>query len=218
MTAFSYLRVSSKGQVEGDGYPRQRETIARYAHNNNINITTEFIESVSGTIELVNRPALTNLMLAIKFTDGPCIVLVESAHRLARDLMVSELLLAEFKKAGVKVIDCNSGTDLTVEDGDPTKTLIRQILGAVSEWDKNVMVLKLRAARIRGGKKEGRKPYGFTPAEAEGLIVMKDQRALGYSYADITEHLNLAGIKPRAGKRWHKTAVQRILSREKAKI
>ena len=218
MTAFSYLRVSSKGQVEGDGYPRQRETIARYAQQNSINITTEFIESVSGTIELANRPALTNLMLAIKFTDGPCIVLVESAHRLARDLMVSELLLAEFKKAGVKVIDCNSGTDLTVEDGDPTKTLIRQILGAVSEWDKNVMVLKLRAARIRGGKKEGRKPYGFTPAEAEGLIVMKDQRALGYSYADITEHLNLARIKPRAGKRWHKTAVQRILSREKAKI
>ena len=29
--AVSYLRVSSKGQVEGDGFPRQRDTIARYA-------------------------------------------------------------------------------------------------------------------------------------------------------------------------------------------
>ena len=218
MTAFSYLRVSSKGQVEGDGYPRQRETIARYAQQNSIVITSEFIESISGTTESVNRPALTDLMLALKFTDGPRIVLVENAHRLARDLMVSELLLAEFKKAGVKVIDCNSGTDLTVEDGDPTKKLIRQILGAVSEWDKNVMVLKLRAARIRSGKKEGRKPYGTRPSEVEGLVVMKDQKNLGFSYARITDHLNACGIKPRAGKRWHKTAVQRILSREKTKI
>ncbi len=29
--AVSYLRVSGKGQVDGDGFPRQRETIARYA-------------------------------------------------------------------------------------------------------------------------------------------------------------------------------------------
>jgi hypothetical protein len=29
--AVSYLRVSGKAQIEGDGFPRQRETIARYA-------------------------------------------------------------------------------------------------------------------------------------------------------------------------------------------
>ena len=218
MKAFSYLRVSSKGQVEGDGYPRQRETIARYAQQNSVNVTSEFIESISGTTESVNRPALTDLMLALKFTDGPRIVLVENAHRLARDLMVSELLLAEFKKAGVKVIDCNSGTDLTVEDGDPTKKLIRQILGAVSEWDKNVMVLKLRAARIRSGKKEGRKPYGTKPGEAEILSTMKAWARNGISCQQIADTMNQQGMKPRAGKRWHKTAVQRILSREKAKI
>ena len=218
MTAFSYLRVSSKGQVEGDGYPRQRETIARYAQQNSINVTSEFIESISGTTESVNRPALTDLMLALKFTDGPRIVLVENAHRLARDLMVSELLLAEFKKAGVKVIDCNSGTDLTVEDGDPTKKLIRQILGVVSEWDKNVMVLKLRAARIRSGKKEGRKPYGTKPGESEILSTMKAWARNGISCQQIADTMNQQGRKPRAGKRWHKTAVQRILSREKAKI
>ena len=219
MTAFSYLRVSSKGQVEGDGYPRQRETIARYAQQNSINVTSEFIESISGTTESVNRPALTDLMLALKFTDGPRIVLVENAHRLARDLMVSELLLAEFKKAGVKVIDCNSGTDLTVEDGDPTKKLIRQILGAVSEWDKNVMVLKLRAARIRSGKKEGRKPYGTKPGEAETLAdIVRLHMRDNWPIQTITDWLNSARRPARAGGKWHKTAVQRILSREKAKI
>jgi hypothetical protein len=29
--AFSYLRVSGKSQINGDGFPRQAETIARYA-------------------------------------------------------------------------------------------------------------------------------------------------------------------------------------------
>jgi DNA invertase Pin-like site-specific DNA recombinase len=29
--AVSYLRVRGKGQVEGDGFPRQREAIARFA-------------------------------------------------------------------------------------------------------------------------------------------------------------------------------------------
>lgn len=214
MKAFSYLRVSSKGQIDGDGFPRQREVIGRFAHQNGFELVTEFIESISGTTECVNRPALTDLMLALKFTDGPRVVLVEHAHRLARDLMVSELLLAEFKKAGVRVIGCDSGTDLTVEDGDPTKKLIRQILGAVSEWDKNVMVLKLRAARIRSGKKEGRKPYGTKPGEAEVLENMKYDRDHGMSLEAITTSLNVLKIKPRQGARWHKTAVRRILARQ----
>jgi DNA invertase Pin-like site-specific DNA recombinase len=216
MNAFSYLRVSSKGQIDGDGFPRQREVIGRYAKQNGLEIVTEFIESISGTTESINRPALTDLMLALKFTDGPRVVLVEHAHRLARDLMVSEILLAEFKKSGVKVIGCDSGTDLTVEDGDPTKKLIRQILGAVSEWDKNVMVLKLRAARIRCGKKEGRKPYGTKPGEAEVLKKMIYDRDHGTSLEAITTSLNILKIKPRQGTRWHKTAVCRILARQEA--
>ena len=117
-----------------------------------------------------------------------------------------------------KVIAAESGTDLTVEDGDPTKTLIRQILGAVSQWEKTCMVRKLRAALKRSGKKEGRKPYGTKPSEAEILSTMKAWARNGISCQQIADTMNQQGMKPRAGKRWHKTAVQRILSREKAKI
>ncbi|RYF90983.1 MAG: resolvase, partial [Chitinophagaceae bacterium] len=34
MRAFSYLRVSSRGQVDGDGFDRQREKINQWAKNN----------------------------------------------------------------------------------------------------------------------------------------------------------------------------------------
>lgn len=53
-------------------------------------------------------------------------------------------------------------------DGGPTSNWIRQILGAVSEFDKAMIVAKLKGARDRvrraQGKCEGRKAY----AEREG--------------------------------------------------
>lgn len=38
---------------------------------------------------------------------------------------------------------------------DPTRVLMRQLLGAVSQYDKNQIVLKLLAARTRIRAKEG---------------------------------------------------------------
>ena len=43
-TAFSMLRVSGKGQIDGDGFERQRQCIAEYCLQNNIEIEREFME------------------------------------------------------------------------------------------------------------------------------------------------------------------------------
>ena len=222
--AFSYLRVSGKGQIDGDGFPRQRDCISRYAKRNQIEIEREFVEKgVSGTKDAFDREELTNLFVAIK-ANGVRLVLVERADRLARDLMISEILLGEFRKLGVRVISAECGTELTVEDNDPTKKLIRQVLGAISEWEKSVVVQKLRAARMRirktKGRCEGRKPYGNTDAEEAVIAQMLAFRKEGLSIAEIANRLNLAGIKPRketrAGKvaAWHPTMIQRILARQ----
>lgn len=222
--AFAYLRVSGKGQIDGDGFPRQRECVNRYAKRNGIVIEREFVEKgVSGTKDAFDREALTDLFVAIK-SNGVRLVLVEMASRLARDLMVGEILLGEFRKLGVRVISAECGTDLTVEDNDPTKKLIRQVLGAISEWQKSVDVQKLRAARVRirkaGGRCEGQKPYGQTEAERGVIELMRNFRSSGASIAEVANKLNEQGIKPRnetrAGKPalWHPTMVQRILARQ----
>lgn len=39
MKAFGYLRVSGKGQVPGDGFPRQKVAIKAYADAQGIKIT-----------------------------------------------------------------------------------------------------------------------------------------------------------------------------------
>lgn len=213
---FSYLRVSGKGQVEGDGFPRQREAIIVYARRNRMEVVTEFRdEGVSGT--LFDRPGLSDLFGAIK-ADGVKTVLVEKADRLARDLVVSETLLAEFRKLGVNVVAAEGGTDLTVDSNDPSRKMIRQILGVVAEWEKSCIVQKLKAARVRSkeknGRCEGRKPYGSKEGECETVLKIQNLRIERLTINKIADRLNSEGIKTRSGGRWQYTQVRRILSRQ----
>jgi DNA invertase Pin-like site-specific DNA recombinase len=220
--AFAYLRLSGLGQLKGDGFTRQLDTIKKYAKANRIEISAEFRDKVSGTKDTLNRDGLTELFAAIR-ANGVRLVLCENPDRLARDLMVSEIILAEFRKLGVKVIAADSGTDLTVEDDEPTKKLIRQILAAFSEFDKSRIVQKLRAARLRkrkaGERCEGRKPYGVTPEETANLELMKQLHESGISIEGIAKHFNEQNIptrtKMRAGKiaKWHANTIQKILAR-----
>ncbi|MCC7063389.1 MAG: recombinase family protein, partial [Planctomycetes bacterium] len=132
--AVRYLRVSGKGQVGGDGFPRQRTAIAAFAAAKGIDVVQEFRdEGVSGTLGLADRPGLTALLEAVTAA-GINTVLVERADRLARDLVESELLLRTFREQGIRVVEAEGGTDLTngSDDGNPTGVLIRQVLAAVA--------------------------------------------------------------------------------------
>jgi len=217
--AFAYLRVSGKGQIDGDGFTRQQETIAKYARANRLEIVQTFRdEGVSGTKEALDRPGLTDLFVALK-ANGVRLVIVENPTRIARDLMVSEIILGEFRTIGVKVMSADGGVDLTLGNDDPTGKLVRQILSAVSEWEKCLIVQKLRASRLRirrGGQRcEGRKPYGATPEEKAVIEKMLAWRRDRKSYAEISAALNAEGIPSGAGgqAKWHPTQVQRVLKR-----
>lgn len=55
--AFAYLRVSGKGQVEGDGFERQLGAIRAYASAYGIRIVQVFEEKgVSGKTDLAREP------------------------------------------------------------------------------------------------------------------------------------------------------------------
>jgi DNA invertase Pin-like site-specific DNA recombinase len=130
------------------------------------------------------------------------------------------VILDQLTKAGAKVMTAD-GVDLSSAADDPTRTLIRQVLSAVAQFDKSVTVLKLRAARERlqrkGKRVEGRKPYGFRPDERNILDQMRQlrERPRGerLSYEAIAAQLNEQGRTTRYGKGWTRAGVFQVLSR-----
>jgi DNA invertase Pin-like site-specific DNA recombinase len=118
--------------VDGDTWGRQTAAITKYAKQHGIEVVDEFRDAgVSGTKDLDNRPGLAALFDRVE-SNGVKIVLVENATRLARDLMVGEVILQQLTNAGCKVVAADSGTDLSADSDDPTRRLIRQVLGAVA--------------------------------------------------------------------------------------
>lgn len=223
--AVAYLRCSGLGQADGDTWPRQEAAIKKYAAAHGLTVADgDWFrdEGVSGTKDLDNRPGLARLLDRIE-SNGVRVVLVENATRLARDLMVSEVILAQLRDAGCRVISCDSGVDLIDEsDDDPTRRLIRQVLGAVAEFDRRVTVLKLRAARERirrrGARCEGRKPYGSRPGEAVVIdrireLHRKPHNGARRSLGEIARILNDENVPTRTGKPWSKQTLHGIIGR-----
>ncbi len=218
--AFSYLRVSGLGQVDRDGFTRQRETIQKYADSNDIEIIEEFRdEGVPGKTEMADRPGLALLLSRLE-TNGVRLVIVEISDRLARDTVVNELIVREFQKLGVKVISASGGVDLTAgDDQNPTAKLIRQILAAVAEFDRCIIILKTKAARDRvrakNGKCEGRWAYGKKPGEEFVLATILQLAHNGHFAEYIARYLNDQGAKTRYGKTWNSGTIWKIIARNK---
>ncbi len=217
MKACAYMRCSGQA-FDGETWERQETAIRRYADANGIEIAEWFRdEGVPGKTEMQNRPGLAACMARVE-SNGIKLVLVEISDRLARDSMVSELIIREFQKSNVRVISASGGVDLTAgDDNNPTAKLVRQILAAVAEFDRCVIVLKLRAARERlrakNGKCEGRKAYGSRDGEHAWLSWMIAQSQAGTPPQTIAQMLNDNGVKTRYEGRWHGATVSKILAR-----
>jgi len=214
--AFSYLRVSGKGQVQGDGLPRQRAAIRAYAKTAGYTIVREFAdEGVSGAIETTDRPAFAE-MLKTLHANGIRTVLVERLDRLARDLMMQEAALSYFRQHGFTIV---SVMEPDLMASDPSRIAFRQMMGVFAQYDKSMIVLKLAGARARKrareGRCEGRKPFGYFPGEAAALERIQALRKEGLGFDRIAARLNDEGIPSRTGRPWHGFVVNRILTGQK---
>ena len=112
-------------------------------------------------------------MLAYIASNGARTIIVETASRFARDLMVQEVGFAKLQALGIKLVAADSPHSFL--DDTPTSKLIRQILGAVSEFDKAMVVAKLKGARerkrvITGKKVEGRGSHVELRPELVALV------------------------------------------------
>jgi DNA invertase Pin-like site-specific DNA recombinase len=101
-------------------------------------------------------------MLEALVGDGVRTIIVESPDRFARDLAVQLAGHDYMRGLGLELVPA-SAPDFFLDD-TPTAVLVRQVLGAISQFEKATLVAKLRAARDRkkaltGRKVEGRKSH-----------------------------------------------------------
>lgn len=211
---FGYVRVSSAGQGDKDGPIRQREAISKFCDTYSLPYQV-FKEDlgVSGTVDGMDRPGLFSILAEAERLKGlgisVCMV-VENMDRFARDLIVSELLIRELGARSVTLYAANLGfEDQVTSNAEPGRTLVRQILGALAQYEKSSIVLKLRCARERRkretGKCDGARGYGCdskaTSGKSERIILnlIQELREAGSTWESVAVMFNASAIKSRAG-------------------
>lgn len=224
-----YLRVSTDRQAEkGLGLDIQERAIREWAkaHKHRV-VSVRSDEGVSGSNGLDTRVALQDALETIRTREAAGLV-VYRLDRLARDLIVQEHLLAEVKRLGGQVFSTSAAEAGYLDDDpdDPSRKLIRQVLGSVSEYERAMVALRLKSGRRRkaerGGFAYGSPPIGYkaedgklVPVQSEQAVVKRARELfeLGTSIREITVTLNAEGFKSKRGGAWHPTTVARMLRR-----
>lgn len=218
--AFAYLRTSSAANIgeDKDSGRRQTTAIEAFAKHAGIELVGSFHdEAVRGSDPIETRPGFAEMLEALE-ANGTKTIIVETASRFARDLMVQEVGFAMLKARGIDLIAADSPTSFL--DDTPTARLIRQVLGAISEFEKAMLVAKLKGARDRkrrtGVKVEGRKSIAEQkPETVEMARKLARARPKGgkRSLREISAELAAAGHLTGLGNPYAPTAVKMMLAK-----
>jgi DNA invertase Pin-like site-specific DNA recombinase len=215
-TAVAYFRTSSATNVgaDKDSLKRQEAAVRACAAARGLELVHEYYDAaVSGADPVDSRPGFSE-MIAYMLGNGARTIIVENASRFARDLIVQETGYQMLKARGIELIAADA-PDSFLSD-TPTAALIRQILGAVAQFDKTTLVNKLRGARERkrraNGRCEGRKAWKSAPAEH--VEAAKAAYARKASLHAISAELTGKGFLNRSGKPYGAQSIQLMVDRE----
>ena len=142
-------------------------------------------------------------------------VIIESPDRFARDLSVQLAGHDFLKKLGVTLIPATAPNHF-VED-TPTAVLVRQVLGAIAQFEKASLVSKLKAARDRkiaaGIKCGGRKSF----AERDPVLVATARQVMAerprLSLRKLATELAQQGYVDRRGMPYPAQSIANMLAR-----
>jgi len=214
------------------GLEVQRQTVEEWCRQQGHTLVGVFHDETSGTNGLEFRLGLAQALE--KIPDEAELLVIPRLDRLARDLVLSEQLLGEVWKAGGEVVSCAQGEgDLRNDPNDPSRALIRQVLGAVSAYERAMIVLRMKRGRMAkaaaGGFATGSPPFGWEsdgegglrehPKEQQAVRNIMDMRSTGLSLQKIADDLNAREVPTkRPGGKWYPATVNGIVKREQRKI
>jgi DNA invertase Pin-like site-specific DNA recombinase len=223
MKAIAYCRVSTDKQAEhGLGLDVQRAAITAWAEANGCTITAwRTDEGISGSNGLDTRPGLAEAFRQLEAGEADALV-VYRLDRLARKLGSQITWIEQLESRGRHVI---SVTEPDVGQ-DEMRVFVRQVLGAVAEYERATIVRRMKDGRAlkaeRGGFAYGEPAYGqraqdrelaADSAEVQVITRMRQMQAEGLSLRAIARALNDEAVPPKRGGAWHAQTVARVLAR-----
>ncbi len=215
--AVAYFRTSSAANVgrDKDSLRRQQEAVRSYAQHHAIDIVEEFNDpAVSGADPIDERPGFSTLLGRVQ-GNGVGVVLIEDPTRFARDLAIQLAGHELLKSLGVELIPVNCPEHF--REDTPTAVLVRQVLGAISQFEKAQLVAKLKVARDRKSKEAGRRIEGRKPVPdgaktaARRLARKSPKTGKRRSLREISAVLAGAGHLGPSGKPYGAESVKRMI-------
>jgi DNA invertase Pin-like site-specific DNA recombinase len=213
-TCVAYYRTSSATNVgqDKDSLARQEAAVRTCVQARGLELVgTYYDAAVSGADPVDSRQGFRD-MLAYMLSNGARTIIVENASRFARDLIVQETGYAMLKARGIELIAADA-PDSFLSD-TPTAVLIRQILGAVHQFDKAMLVEKLRGARDRKSAKVGRRIEGnpnWKPVPDAARTMAVALASKGLSLRAVAGELATSGHVAPSGKPYGPQSIKRMV-------
>ena len=229
-TVAAYLRVSSRVQRDRETIASQREAVLAHAGGRGWTVPGERVFADDGfSGATLDRPALEALRDAVAGGEVET-VLAWSVDRLSRNFAHQMLLQEEFARHGARIVFVQEPDDAT-----PQGMLLRQMLSAISEYERTQIAERSRRGKIHRARQGSlnmisRPPYGYrlirkTEAcgarleidEAEASVVRRIYDLYvreGLKMNAVSRRLDAEGIRPRHAERWPTATVAVILRNE----
>ena len=215
-----YYRTSSATNVgeDRDSLPRQQEAVHGYAKTNGMEVVAEYYDAAVSGDDPVDQREQFSSMISYIHDNQLDTILVEDPKRFARDLVVQITGHDMLKAQGINLVSVDAPQHFL--DDTPTATMVRNILGAVSQHDKATLVAKLKSGRDRKrereGKCEGRKSYQeldpLMVHEARRLYRKSPRTGKRRSLRKISAELHGMGFGTASGKPFSASQVQRLVA------
>ena len=141
-----YMRTSSMTNSKGDSVKRQKSSIMKWVKSNGYSVKGEYWDIESGKMDTMVRPEFMRMISDSEIL-GIKVLVFSDQSRLSRDIIVQESTYRLLSSRGYSLIS-SENPDSFLSDS-PTNSLIRQIMGSFSEFDRSSTVHKLKVSRIR---------------------------------------------------------------------
>lgn len=212
--AYSYIRLSSKQQIKGDGARRQIEAAELYCKQNNLVLSPKTFRDLGiSAYKEVDRPSLSDLhqCIANGMIQAGDVVILEKLDRLSRQgIAKTQAMLQEILSQGVVVVSLMDGLVLDRDSLNDLTLVIRIAVASDIAYKESLA----KSQRIQANKDAAREkakqgvaiprklPFWLSLIDGkydfnDRLSVLKtiiDMKRNGASLAKIAAHLNSSSI------------------------